>query len=84
MVRSFNNLQAGKMMPLTMVQVYKKGGTNQNKSMLMLMMPVTYLYLYIYIYKYQVYKKGGTNQNKSMEMTYEQIQKELGLGVQIE
>ena len=32
----------------------------------------------------QVYKKGGTNQNKSMEMTYEQIQKELGLGVQIE
>ena len=32
----------------------------------------------------QVYKKGGTNQNKSMEMTYEQMQKELGLGVQIE
>ena len=32
----------------------------------------------------QVYKKGGTNQNKNMEMTYEQIQKELGLGVQIE
>ena len=51
MVRSFNNCQAGKMMPLTMVQVYKKGGTNQNKS---------------------------------MEMTYEQMQKELGLGVQIE
>ena len=32
----------------------------------------------------QVYKKGGTNQNKSMEITYEQMQKELGLGVQIE
>ena len=28
-----------------------------------------------------VYRKGGTTQSKSMEMTYEEIQKELGLGV---
>ena len=27
-----------------------------------------------------LYKKGGTNQNKNTEITYEEIQKELGLG----
>jgi hypothetical protein len=29
----------------------------------------------------QVYRRGGTLQAKSTEITYEQIQKELGLGV---
>ena len=28
-----------------------------------------------------VYKKGGTTQNKSFDMTYEELQRELGLGV---
>ena len=28
-----------------------------------------------------VYKKGGTTQSKPVELTYEEIQKELGLGV---
>ena len=28
-----------------------------------------------------VYRKGGTTQSKSMELTYEEIQKQLGLGV---
>jgi hypothetical protein len=31
----------------------------------------------------QVYRKGGSTQNKTMEITYEQMQKELGLGVQV-
>ena len=30
-----------------------------------------------------VYRKGGTNQNKSVEMTYEEMQKQLGLGVDV-
>ena len=30
-----------------------------------------------------VYKKGGSNQNKNIEMTYEEMQKQLGLGVDI-
>ena len=30
-----------------------------------------------------VFKKGGSTQSKSMEMTYEEIQRELGLGVEI-
>ena len=30
-----------------------------------------------------VYRKGGTNQDKAMEMTYEEMQRELGLGVEV-
>ena len=30
-----------------------------------------------------VYKKGGSNQNKNIEMTYEEMQKQLGLGVDV-
>ena len=30
-----------------------------------------------------VYKKGGSNQNKNMEMTFEEMQRELGLGVDV-
>jgi len=30
-----------------------------------------------------VYRKGGTTQNKSVEMTYEEMQKQLGLGVDV-
>ena len=30
-----------------------------------------------------VFKKGGSTQSKSMDMTYEEIQRELGLGVEI-
>jgi len=31
----------------------------------------------------QVYRKGGTSQNTTMEMTYEELQRNLGLGVDI-
>ena len=31
----------------------------------------------------EVYRKGGTSQNTSMEMTYEELQRNLGLGVDI-
>ena len=30
-----------------------------------------------------VYRKGGTQQNTTMEMTYEELQRNLGLGVDI-
>ena len=30
-----------------------------------------------------VFKKGGSTQNKNMEMTYEEMQRELGLGVDV-
>ena len=31
----------------------------------------------------QVYRKGGTSQNTTMEITYEELQRNLGLGVDI-
>ena len=30
-----------------------------------------------------VYRRGGTQQNTTMEMTYEELQRNLGLGVDI-
>ena len=30
-----------------------------------------------------VYRKGGSNQNRSVDMTYEEMQKQLGLGVDV-
>ena len=57
------------------------GATYQADVMFVCCSIVVYLLFVLRLLVGTVYRKGGTTQNKSMDITMEEMQRELGLGV---